>query len=133
MKMAQQAQMGGYELTPEMVQNAWLNHPVLSQHAPENKTNIQHLYGIRRREAAQSPDTPGIVADAVPEGPDVAQQAIEQRQMPQSPMEAYSTWFEDGFKEQKGCGHVWQMPSTTNGLTSPNFTNILGEQYGYGG
>jgi|14_taG_2_1085336.scaffolds.fasta_scaffold00154_29 hypothetical protein len=130
-EMAQQAQMGGYELTPEMVQNAWLNHPVLSQHAPENKTNIQHLYGIRRREAAQSPDTPGIVADAVPEGPDAAQQAIEQQQMPQSPMDAYSTWFEDGFKSEKGVD-LYANSFANKRAYLPKLHQYLGDKYNMG-
>jgi hypothetical protein len=130
-EMAQQAKLGGYELTPEMIQNAWLNHPVLSQHAPENRNNIQHLYGIRRREAAQSPDTPGVVADAVPEGPDAAQQAIEQQQMPQSPMDAYSTWFQDGFKNDRGTD-LYGGSFTNKRHYLPKLHQYLGEQYNMG-
>ncbi len=130
-EMAAHAKANGYELTPEMVQGRWLNHPVLSNYAPQNKTNIQHLYGIRRREAAQSPDTPGVVADAVPEGPDVAQQAIEQQQMPQSPMDAYSTWFEDGFKNDRGTD-LYAGSLSTKRHYLPKLHQYLGEQYNMG-
>jgi len=129
-ELARHAQNNGQELTPEMVQEAWLRHPVLSNYAPQNKTNIQHLYGIRQRESIQSNETPGIVADAAP---DLAQQAIEGQQqeanvMPQSPTDAYSTWFEDGFKNEKGTD-LYNGARTTKRHYLPKLHEYLGKKY----
>ena len=97
--LAQEAQRTGQPVTADMVKNAWLNHPVLSKHTPFNRYDISQIYGVRRQDA--------LAQGAVAENPDVAQQAVEAQQnvgdvqMPQTPMEGYSTWFEN-FNNARG-------------------------------
>lgn len=126
-ELAKEAKAGGYELTPDIVKNAWRNHAVLANYTPQGERDISQMYGVRRKEVAQSPDTAGIVADSVP---DPAQAALEQQQaMPESPMESYSTWFEDGFKNKKGTD-LYNGAISTKRHYLPKLHQYLGEKYG---